>query len=140
MVPEATPETMPELEPMVATVASLLVHEPPPASLRVVVDPAHTKAVPLIADGVAITAITVVAAQPVDSVYVIVVVPDATPDAIPDVDPTVATVPSLLAQVPPPPSLNAIVEPAQTLLAPLMADGNGLTVATEPAEHPLDSV
>lgn len=65
-VPDATPETIPELEPTVATPVLLLVHNPPPASLSVVIEPAHTSAVPLIDDGDGLTVTTVVVVHPAD--------------------------------------------------------------------------
>lgn len=52
---------MPEDVPMVAMVPSLLLHEPPPPSVNVVVDPTHTDAVPVMADGNAFTLIVAVA-------------------------------------------------------------------------------
>ena len=57
-VPAATPVTMPEEEPMVATEVLLLVHVPPlVASVSVVVWPVHTLVVPAIAAGVGFTVI-----------------------------------------------------------------------------------
>ena len=67
-MPAATPETMPELVPIVATLVLLLVQVPPPVFERVVVEPAQTVAVPVIADGNGFTVTTVVVIQPVDSV------------------------------------------------------------------------
>jgi hypothetical protein len=67
-VPEAIPETTPVPEPIDAIVASLLLHVPPPASVRVVFVAIHTEDAPLIDEGNAFTVITVVAWQPVLSV------------------------------------------------------------------------
>ena len=50
------PETTPVADPTVATDETLLVHVPPgEVLLNVVVEPAHTEAVPLILAGVAVT-------------------------------------------------------------------------------------
>ena len=65
VVPAMRPETMPELVPTVATDILLLIHVPPPASLRAVVRPAHTLVVPVIADGKGFTVISEVIIQPV---------------------------------------------------------------------------
>lgn len=47
----ATPDIIPDAEPMVAAAVLLLVHVPPIAvSLRVAVAPRHTAGVPVIAD------------------------------------------------------------------------------------------
>ena len=78
----------------------------------------------------------VVVIHPVGSVYVIVAVPAFTPLTTPLEEPTVATDISLLLQVPPPPSLNVVVAPAQTVVVPEIAEGNGLTVTGFVAEHP----
>ena len=67
-VPDVTPETIPELVPMVATLVLLLSHVPPPVLESVVVEPAQTVAVPAIADGNGLTVTTVVVIQPVDRV------------------------------------------------------------------------
>ena len=67
-VPDAMAETMPELVPIVATLVLLLIHVPPPVLERVVVEPAQTVAVPVIADGNGFTVKTVVVIQPVASV------------------------------------------------------------------------
>ena len=67
-VPDVTPETIPELVPIVATLVLLLIHVPPPVLERVVVEPAQTVAVPVIADGNGFTVTTVVVIQPVASV------------------------------------------------------------------------
>ena len=64
-VPVIIALTTPVEDPMVATDVLLLAHVPPPASMRVVVLPGHTAAVPLIAAGKGNTVATVVTAQPV---------------------------------------------------------------------------
>ena len=68
VVPDVTPETIPELVPIVATLVLLLIHVPPPVLESVVVEPAQTVAVPVIADGNGLTVTTVVVIQPVASV------------------------------------------------------------------------
>ena len=66
-VPPDTPVTIPVPKLMAATAVLLLLHVPPPASLKAVVDPAQRIAVPVIADGVRLTVTTVVVRQPVPS-------------------------------------------------------------------------
>jgi hypothetical protein len=46
-------------------------------------------------------------------------------------EPTDATAELLLLHVPPPASVSALVEPAQTLIVPVMEEGSGLTVIIE---------
>jgi hypothetical protein len=50
---------------MLAIVASLLLHVPPPASVNVVAEPTQTVGVPLIDEGAAFTVTTVVVVHPV---------------------------------------------------------------------------
>lgn len=60
-VPEATPVTMPDAEPTVATKPLLLVHVPPvEASANAVVIPVQTFRVPVIAAGSGLTVTPVV--------------------------------------------------------------------------------
>lgn len=54
--------------------------------------------------------------------------PAATPETIPVADPTVATDGVPLLHVPPPASLNVVVDPTQTVSVPAMVAGSGLTV------------
>ena len=64
-VPPATPVTMPELEPTVATLVFDDVHAPkPPGLVSVVVRPEQTVCVPAFDPGLALTVNTAVAAQP----------------------------------------------------------------------------
>lgn len=139
-VPKATPVTRPEPETTVATEDVLLVHVPPPASLREVVKPAQTAGVPEIPDGNGLTVSTVVIKQPVPKVYVIVDVPDNNPATVPDDDPTVATEVELLLQEPPPASLNVVFEPTHNDPDPEMDAGNGLTVVVTKVMQPVGSV
>jgi hypothetical protein len=65
----ATPLTTPVEEPTVAVVTSLLLHVPPDAaSVKPVVKPTHTVAMPVMAGGSAFTVTVVVAVQPVAKV------------------------------------------------------------------------
>ena len=61
------PLTTPEDEPTVAIGVLLLVQVPPPASVRAVVDPEQTVAVPVIGEDAALTVNTAKAWHPVDS-------------------------------------------------------------------------
>jgi hypothetical protein len=55
-VPEVTPETIPVVDPTVATAILLLIHKPPPTVLpSVVVLRTHTLVVPVIVAGEALT-------------------------------------------------------------------------------------
>ena len=66
--------------------------------------------------------------QPEGSVYIIEGAPGEKPVTTPVVDPTLAIAGVLLVHVPPlVVLLNVIVEPVHTLLAPVMAAGEGLT-------------
>ena len=66
-MPADTPETIPVPKPIVATDGSLLYQPPPPASVNVVVRPAHIAVVPDIAAGNEITVTLSVTVQPVGS-------------------------------------------------------------------------
>jgi hypothetical protein len=141
-VPAATPVTVPDDEPMVATAVLLLLHVAPRlVVLNVVVDPAHILNVPAMALGAGCTVTTtVVKHADAGSVYVIVVVPPArpTPVTMPEEDPTVATAGELLVQVPPGVVwLSADVTPGQTTVTPEMAAGVGLTVITSVRKQPV---
>ncbi len=139
VVPVATPVTTPVPEPT-ETLVLLLVHVPPPASVNAVVEPTHTVELPEIATGNGLTVTTWIVLHPVPNVYVIVDVPPATPETMPVPDPTVATEEVLVVQVPPPPSVNAVVKPAQTVMVPVIAEGKGLTVTTVIVVHPVPKV
>ena len=69
----------------------------------------------------------------------ITAVPAPAPKTLP-VEPTVATVISLLLHVPPPASDKVVVNPEQTLRLPSIAVGNGLTVTTAVVIHPVGRV
>ena len=67
----------------------------------------------------------------------IVLVPTDTGETVPVPEPIVAIPVLLLLQVPPPPSLNVVVDPRHTVVVPLMADGSAFTVTTVVAVHPV---
>ena len=137
--PAETPVTMPLAKPTVATAVLLLCHVPPVvASCSVAVEPAHTAAVPVIAETVALTVSRKVATQPVLRLYFIVVVPADTPVTVPEAEPMVATAVLVLLQVPPEvASLNVVVKPTHTVEVPEIAAGKGLTVTLVTARHPV---
>jgi hypothetical protein len=109
---------MPEAEPMVAIVASLLLHTPPPASLKAAGKPMQS-AGPVIAGGVAVTEKMSVFWQPAETLYVMRAVPGANPITAPLPEAIVATVALLLIHVPPVvASDNVIVEPVHIAFWP----------------------
>ena len=141
MVPVSRPLTRPLPVPTVATAVLLLLQVPPPEpSVNAVDDPAQTFRLPVIPPGTVLTVTVVVVIQPVDSVYVIVDVPGVPPVTKPEADPIVATTVLLLIHVPPPASLKVVDRPEHTDVVPVIADGNGLTVATFVTLHPPASV
>jgi len=141
-LPPATPLTVPS-EPTVAMPALLLLHVPPAvASVSASVDPAHTGAFPVIAEGCAFTVTTAVVKQPVLIEYVIVAVPGDTADATaPEYD-TVATDVLLLVHDTPPPvaSDRKVDEPTHTVSVPSIADGAGLMVMSLVTKQPAPEV
>jgi hypothetical protein len=95
----------------------------------------------IVETGAVITVTTLVVIQPVANVYVIVVVPLATPVTAPVPDNTVAIAVLLLAQVPPPDVLvSVMVETGHTDDGPPMAAGSGLTVNERVRKQPLPIV
>jgi len=96
-------------------------HVPPPGEVvRVNDEFTQTEPVPPIGAGVGLTDSTAVVEQPSASVKVMVVVPGPeAPVTTPEVEPTVATVVLLLAQVPvPEPSVNTAIDPWQIVEPP----------------------
>ena len=74
--PAANPFTIPVEEPIVAVPVAPEVQEPPAVpSVRLVEEPIHTAAVPVIAAGRSLTVTVNVVIQPVPKEYVIVAVP-----------------------------------------------------------------
>ena len=140
-MPTDTPFTRPDEDPIVATVVLLLVHDPPPASLKVVDNPEHTDVLPEIAAGSGLMVTFAEAIQPVARLYVIVAVPPDTPVTIPLPKPTVATVVLPLVHVPVvTASLSAMVNPVHTVESPVIAAGRRLTVTVFNAVQPVASV
>ena len=122
------PVTIPDV-PTVATPVLVLLQVPPPVpSARFVVAPWHTVAVPVIA-AIGLTVTTVFALQPEAVIYVIVVVPDATPYTVPLDAPTVPFATVLLLHVPPDVvSLSVTVDPTHTVAGTPRIAEIGLTV------------
>ena len=107
--PCAMPLTSPEVELTVASAVLLLLHVPPPVtSVIVAVEDTHTLLAPPGVAGKPFTVTVILVLQPEGNVYIIVTVPAATPCTIPVAEPTVAVVISLLAHVPPPPSVRVV--------------------------------
>jgi hypothetical protein len=101
-VPADIPLTTPEPRPMVAIPGQATLHVPPAGEpTAVVVDPAHTCNVPVMAVGSGLMSTTVERWQPVGSVYIILAVPEVRPDTMPVPAPTVATAVLLLLHAPP---------------------------------------
>jgi hypothetical protein len=141
-VPTASPVTIPDVVPIVATVTLLLTHVPPVSVLpKVVVNPRHTAGVPEIADGSGLTVNTLMVLQPVGNVYVIFAVPAATPSTIPVPGPIAATDGLLL---PHPPlgeaSVSVVLNPSHTCIVPLIDAGKGFTVTIFEEIHPVGNV
>ena len=66
----------------------------------------------------------------------IVAIPAEIPATIPDEEPML-TSPAPPLHVPPPASVNVIVDPTHTVAAPVIADGNGFTVTVAVRLHPV---
>lgn len=146
--PAATPDTMPEADPTVATEVLPELHDPPGApSVSVSGVPTHTRVDPVMepASGIGFTVIGNVAIeepQILVTVYLIVSRPAAAPVTTPDV-PTDAIETLLLLQAPPDvASARVIVEPTHTLVVPVIVPdtGNGLTVIGRVVEQPVGNV
>ena len=79
--------------------------------------------------GNALTVTLAVAIQPVGSVYVITAVPGPAPMTLPDSEPAVAMAVAPELHIPPVVLLlKTVAEPAHTVVIPVMAAGNPLTV------------
>jgi hypothetical protein len=139
-VPSAIPVTIPVV-PTVAIAVLLLLHEPPVvAFVKVVTNPAHTLAVPLIAEGFELTVTVAYVLQLPPSVYVILDVPAATPVTTP-AEFILAFVGALLLQVPPVDADdNEVVKPTQTLSVPVIEDGTAFTLTMAEVAQPVASV
>ncbi len=114
------------------------VHIPPvPDVASTTVLPAQTVDGPDMVPAEAVTVTTIVTEQPLPRLYVINVVPGATPVTRPVVTPMVATDSALLAHVPPAGVLvSIIVLPTHTIAGPAIADGPGLTLTVLVAMQP----
>jgi hypothetical protein len=127
---------MPEEEPTVMWVL-LLLHVPPVApSVSVIDEPIHTDVLPEMGGtagtGLTVTGIVVKLVQPEVIVYLIVTTPGLTLCTTPPVVTVAMAVLLLLHTCKPPvaPSTNVVVDPAQTVMVPVMvpADGSAFTV------------
>ena len=139
VVPPPVPVTIPLLF-TVATPVTLLAHVPPLVALVSVVEfPWHTIIVPVI--GVSrFTVSVIVLEQPAPVVYVIVVVPMATPAAMPVPLLIVAVEVLLLVHVPPLMALlSLVVPPTHTIVVPVIG-ATGFTVTVAYAAHPAGAV
>jgi hypothetical protein len=141
-VPKASPFTMPVEGFTVATDGLLLVHVPPAGVLlSVAVIPIQTFEPPVIDAGKALTVRSTVCAQPVPTVYVIVVVPTAAPPATPVKRATVPITGLLLVQSPPGALLvSVVVWPMQIFAAPPIGGGIVFTVTIAVARQPVGNV
>ena len=146
-VPAVMPVTLP-VEPTVAILVEPELHIPPPeASVKFIIDPAHTVIRPFIipASGNGLTVIISVALkvpQLLLTVYDIVAVPAVMPVRLP-VEPTVAMLVEPELHIPPPePSVTLVIDPAHTLKRPVIVpvSGNGLTVTMAIALAPLHAI
>ncbi len=121
---------MPEVDPIVPTAGVILIQVvPTDGSVNVAVAPTQILEGPAIGAGTGYTVTDLLTVQPDPSEYEIIAVPADTPVTRPLSDPTIAT--PGVAEVHNPPdtaSDNVIVDNAQTVLGPLMATGEGLTV------------
>jgi hypothetical protein len=141
VVPVSMPETIPVDGAIVADAGVPLVQVPPlVASASVVVLPAHTLNVPVMAAGSGLTVYTFVALQPVDSMYIIVDVPADSADTIPALV-TVPTVVVPLLHVPPAGAEDkVVVAPSHAMAVPVMAEGVRLTVTVLCTLQPVGNV
>lgn len=123
----------------VSTVASLLLHTPPPIKLVSVVHCVRqTSGGPPIGYGASIRYTPFVAIQPVGSAYVIVVVFTVTPVARPDDGSIVSIVASALVHVPPAGELLYRLElKLQKASLPVIGLGRPFTVATTVLAQPV---
>ena len=137
-MPTITPVTVPLSEPTDPTVGLLLLHAPPPTpSVSVVFAPTQTADAPEIAVGDKLTVTTIFDAQPAGDVYVILLVPVATPVITPLEGPTVAIEGLPLNHVPPVGlGISVIVAVTHTAVGPVSV-GVGFTVIAFVAEHPV---
>ena|SRR5579872_3664570 len=134
------PLTIPDSEPIVAIPVDADVQYPPGTpSVRVVVVPMQTVETPAMGIGELVTVTVIVALHPVVAVYVITLVPMATPVIIPVDEPIVATAGVPLAHVPPGVDTSVIVAPTHNAVGPVIV-GKAFTLTVLVAAHPVPSV
>ena len=137
--PGAIPATFPERS-IVATAASAQLQFPPDVVLPSDIElPEQTVFEPDIKAGSGLTVIAFVAKQPAGSVYVIMTAPALIPVTIPPLIET-TEISELDHEPPLVLSVNDRVLPAQTILAPVIAAGVGLTVISSETEHPVGKI
>jgi hypothetical protein len=125
------------VEPIVATVGSLLVHVPPPKSESVLVLPTHKLVVPVIIPGTGLTVTVCVAKQPGLDVNVIIDRPEFTPVSRPEDEPIAAFAGMVLVHVPAPDGSVSVADaPTHTLKVPVIGSGGSTTVIVVAALQP----
>ena len=134
-MPPATPDKIPEAEPIIATPVLSLIQVPPPKrSVKGYDKPAQIFVVPFIADGVGLIVAVVVTKHPAPAVKLMVDVPAIRPVSVPvGVMPEFAL---LVLQAPAPASLKVVDDPTQTTGVPRMAVGIAFTVTIVLDVHP----
>jgi len=128
--PDAIPFTIPEADPIVATIGVLLLHVPPGMEFpNAVAAPRQTCVTPVIVPGEELTVTVAAAAQPVLSVYDMVAVPIPAP-VTPPVDGSIAAIVGVLLLHTPPvvPSVKLLVSPRQRPKVPEIGNGTAFTV------------
>jgi hypothetical protein len=132
------PVTVPVVGITEATEVLLLLQLPDGvASDKFVLEDTHTVGGPEIAAGEGLTVSGVARMQPVEIVYVILMVPDEMPVMVPSV-PAVATDVLLLLHVPPDVVLlSVMLAPVHTADGPVILAGSEFTVTTCVAKHPV---
>jgi hypothetical protein len=133
---------MPEVAPTTAIEELLLLHVPPAGELlKVMKDPWHTVADPVMAEGRAITVTVVKTVQPDPNEYVILVVPALTPETMPEEGAIVAMAVFPLVHIPPVIELvREVVCPIQTVAIPDIAEGAEFMDITTKETQPVGNV
>jgi len=139
--PDERPVTTPVVGTTEATDKLLLLHIPPPlASLSVVLSPSQVLAVPVTEEGSEFTNTDVDVLHPVDEVKLMLTRPEDTPLTEPVNGTTDATATLPDDHVPLPVLISVTEFPTQTLLGPVIAAGNGLTLTFVVVMHPVGNV
>lgn len=132
------PVTIPDDDPIIAFVISLLPHIPPPVLASVILEPIQTDDGPLVAGGSGLVFAKAVTKQPLVFVYAKVLVPDETPVSKPVDEPILATGGEDELHVPPGvPLYNNELAPAQIVETPAIADGKALIVSIAVVVQPV---